>query len=1081
MAHDDQSEDDWTVLLRPVTSGGEFEPNPWAWLGEDADAAPLVDIAGHVVTAVLVTFEAARWLPETLAGLAALEHRPHRLIAIDNDSSDESARLLRRALQAGIVDAVYPGRREWGFGTAVASALAQDAEAAPAHRAEAGTSWLWLLHDDAVPAPDALTRLLAQVSAEPGIDVTGPKLLLPRRGRAGPPIAEIGVSISSTGRRELLVDPGEIDQGQRDIPQERLGVSTCGMLVRRSVWDALHGLDPGLPVFRDGVEFGWRAHLAGHRVVTCPQAEFTHREVGRAGLRPAGLTGSHPERLDRRLGLLVVAGHARRATWPFVWLRLVVSCLLRSVGYLLGKVPRRSVDELAALAWFVSHPSRLRAFRRRVRRTPRAAGGAEVVRSLRPPWWASLRLAGEAITGTVSERYRSVAGELEAATLDELTGDEFSSVAEEKPVSPWLRPAVVITVLSVIASLIAARGLFGTGSLTGPALLPAPALGELWRSAWSPIPGAPEQLSPPWIAWSALGSTILAGRPEWFVTVLVCLVVPLSFVAAYPVVRNTVEDRRLRVWAALSYALLPVLLGGTNQGRIALSVVAIGLPLLALAVRALAVRRVRAPEAWRGGWAAGAIVTLLVSFEPGLLIVALLAAAAGAVALRRSPRKIGRIGIALAVPLVVLAPWWPSLVRAPGRLLVGPDSALGGAGPAPEVWALLVGRDQGPGLPPLWLGITVFTTFWLVALLALVRRTLHRVVLAGWTVGLLALGLALVCSRLVVAVPPVGTEVRPAVGAYLLVVFGALLLAGAAGLDGLAAQVRERSFSWLQPATVLAGLVVAAITLTGAGWWVMAGASGPIDRRPLEAIPPYVRNAMTSDARVRVLAIDLQGSSARYSVLADDGQRMGDADRGFAFGGSTLADEQARDLVLRVVAGTADSDITPQLRELGIGYLWVRGATEEDRARIDNTPGLGAASGNETATVWQVGEGTSRAVLVAGDGTAVPIGVPPTLIPAGDGVRQLRIGEAADPRWRAELDGAALPGAPSGWQQAFTVPPASGRLSFSLPSPAPWLLIGQAAALLVATVLAAPAIRRPEVRDPTRSARRASRVIGGRG
>ena len=130
----------------------------------------------------------------------------------------------------------------------------------------------------------------------------------------------------------------------------------------------------------------------------------------------------------------------------------------------------------------------------------------------------------------MAERYRSVAGELDAASLDELTGDDFASVGEEKQVNPWLRPVVVATVLSIVASVVAARGLFGTGALAGPALLPAPDLGQLWHEAWSPIPGAPDQISPPWIALTAVGSTILAGRPEWFVTVALCLVVPLAVV-----------------------------------------------------------------------------------------------------------------------------------------------------------------------------------------------------------------------------------------------------------------------------------------------------------------------------------------------------------------------------------------------------------------------------------------------------------------------------------------------------------------------------------------------------------------------
>ena len=78
-----------------------------------------------------------------------------------------------------------------------------------------------------------------------------------------------------------------------------------------------------------------------------------------------------------------------------------------------------------------------------------------------------------------------------------------------------------------------------------------------------------------------------------------------------------INDRRVRLWTCATYALLPVLLGGTNQGRLALSVVAISLPLLVMAARALVLRRTRTPEAWRGGWGAGvALVVLLLSSRP---------------------------------------------------------------------------------------------------------------------------------------------------------------------------------------------------------------------------------------------------------------------------------------------------------------------------------------------------------------------------------------------------------------------------------------------------------------------------------
>ena len=61
-----------------------------------------------------------------------------------------------------------------------------------------------------------------------------------------------------------------------------------------------------------------------------------------------------------------------------------------------------------------------------------------------------------------------------------------------------------------------------------------------------------------------------------------------------------------------------------------------------------------------------------------MIIFAVLAGILGPVVLRRSPRKIGRIGIALAAPLVVPPPWWPSSNFQP----LGGCSALDGLTPS---------------------------------------------------------------------------------------------------------------------------------------------------------------------------------------------------------------------------------------------------------------------------------------------------------------------------------------------------------------------------------------------------------------
>ncbi|MGI8458479.1 MAG: glycosyltransferase [Propionibacteriaceae bacterium] len=1050
--------------------------DPWAWASVEHES-DAVDVSALHVTAVLVAHNAADWLAETLEGIRDLRRRPARLIAIDHDSDDTTLDLLDAACDDGVLDAVYTGPYDAGFGDGIREALGADAEV----HARPADGWLWLLHDDAVPAPDVLEQLLVTVVNDPEVAVTGPKLLRPRQLRRPPELSELGVSISGTGRREIFIDHNEIDQGQRDEATERLAVSSCGMLVSARVWSELGGFDPAIPVFRDGTEFGWRARLGGHRVLTSPYAVMVHRQVGRAGLRLGGAAGWRPHATDRALGLALVVGHSPTPLVPLVYVRLLFGCLVRAIGYVLGKVPRRAADELIAGWWLLRHPGRVTSIRSRVADVGADPEQRRKVAALRPPWWSSWRVGLETVSAAIANRYTSIAGDLDSATLDELTGDDFAARGEEKQSNPWFSPIVLTIGLSVVLSLVAARRLLRDGSLTASSLLPAPTFTGLWEAFLAPVAGADQVAGAPWLGLLAVGSTILGGRPEWLVTVLLLGTVPLALLSVYPVVRTTIGDRRVRLWVAVSYALLPVLLGSTNQGRLALATAAVVLPLIALAGRALVLRRPGNPEAWRGGWGAGLVLVVLVAFQPLLMVLAVVVGLIAVLTVARTPRKAGRVGIALGVPLLVLAPWWPTVVQgwslrswsagAWGRALTGPDAALDGVTAAPDVVLLLLGRVGGGGLPPLWIGALVFGATWLVALVGLRRAHRNPAVRAGWLVAIGALALAVLSSRLVVSVPPYGAEVRPWTGVLMLVAFGGLLVAGGIGVDGLTSELRLQSFTLLQPGTVVLAAAVVVVSLLGAGWWVVGGATGSVERTTATAIPPYVQNAQTGPDQVRTLAIDLTntatGGPAAYSVVQGPGVRLGDAERGFAYGSSEVARAQTADLVGRIVAGTADDGIEPELISHGIGYLWVRGASDEQRARIDNTPGLGTASGTEGDVVWKLEAPVSRAMIVtAGDATTVSL-TGPTPVGSSTFTRTLRLADPVDARWHATLNGIPLDrvdtAAGNDWQQSFALPQDGGVLAIRLEGRSPLWPIGQGLVLLVIAVLAAPAIRRPEV------------------
>src|SRR5689334_9912246 len=225
----------------------------------------------------------------------------------------------------------------------------------------AETEWVWVLHDDSSPHPEALLALLAGAADDPGADILGPML---REWPSLKRLLELGVTISGTGRRETGLERGEYDQGQYSEPKHVLAVNTAGMLVRRRVLDELGGLDDELPVFGNDLDFGWRAAAAGHRTVVVPQAVVFHAEAAHRGLRRTPLTGRHTHYQERRAALFTLLANSASRLWPLQAVRLFFGTLLRMLGFVAVRAPGQALDDLAAYVSVVAKPGELLAARR---------------------------------------------------------------------------------------------------------------------------------------------------------------------------------------------------------------------------------------------------------------------------------------------------------------------------------------------------------------------------------------------------------------------------------------------------------------------------------------------------------------------------------------------------------------------------------------------------------------------------------------------------------------------------------------------------------------------------------------------
>ncbi|MFI5999287.1 glycosyltransferase family 2 protein [Streptomyces sp. NPDC051366] len=1011
-------------------------------------AAATPEFPRHVVTAVLVTHDGARWLPRTLAGLLGQERPAQSHVAADTGSADESARLLGEALGE---DRVLHLARRTGFGAAVDEAARtagtlspedlpylkrpsgwdpvsrtwrDDAYDLPELPHGEPVQWLWLLHDDSAPEPDALTELLRVAEDNPDAAVIGPKL---RGWYDKKQLLEAGVTIARSGRRWTGLDRREQDQGQHDQVRPVLSVSTAGMLVRRDVYEALGGFDRRLPLMRDDVDLCWRAQSAGHTVLVAPDAVLRHAEASARERRTvdcAGRTSASPHRVDKAGAVYTVLANSSGRALPYVLLRLLVGTVLRTLAYLVGKAPGQAVDEITGLLATLLRPGRILGARRR---RGRPAVPAKELRPLFPPPGASLRANAEQLAGYFGgdrDTDTAAIGRHGGAVESGPGGDdadylEIEQFARLKRIAR--NPAPVLFALLLLVSVIACRALLGGGSLMGGALLPAPDSGlALWRSYtddWQPVAAGSTAGAPPYLAVLGAFATLLFGSTSAALTLLLVCSVPLAGLTAYFASRPLVDSRLLRAWAAVAYAFLPAVTGALAGGRLGTAVLAILLPLIARS--AVAAFGFAGAEGDRGSrrpvWTYTLLLTLATAFTP---VVWLLAAVLGtaALVLRRAEWKTYglRLPATLAVPLLVLAPWSLTLLMHPGRLLHEAGLPYGsGSATALDLLGISPGGPRTAG-GLLLIGIV------LAALAALLRAQRRFAVRTAWAAALAALLLAVVVNRTGWA--------GPATLVYGL----ALLAAAAVGAEGAKERVAASSFGWRQPLAALIALGAVAGPLLGAAGWMISGADGPLERRDPVQVPAFV--AEESGTRDQARTLVLGGTSpatVSYTLVRGSGGRLGDAELAAAAGSSPQLDK----VVSSLVAGSG-ADQTDQLSGFAIRYILVRdGAPQQMRKVLDATPGLSRLSQLDGSALWRVDRQVARAAIVSGKPGEAPIPVASgpveahTKIPAGEAGRVLRIADRAAPGWQATLDGKSLkPKTLDGWAQGFELPAAGGRL-----------------------------------------------------
>lgn len=267
------------------------------------------------------------------------------ILVVDNASTDDSVAAVRQRFPE--VRLICNAKNR-GFAAAANQGLAA-----------ATGEYLLLLNPDTLLPPDALAKLLAAAEAHPEAGIIAPKLLNPD-GTLQESCRRFPTPTAALFRHTLL---GRLFPRNRwaaeyvmaewahDEPREVDWASGACLLIRRSVYETIGPLDEGFFWGSEDVDYCYRAHKAGYRVLYVPQPAIVHKigaSTNQAQLRTIVNFHRSMLRLYRkhmarsRVDVIAIAlGVILRASL------LIVSLFLRGTyGRLMELMRRRSRREL---------------------------------------------------------------------------------------------------------------------------------------------------------------------------------------------------------------------------------------------------------------------------------------------------------------------------------------------------------------------------------------------------------------------------------------------------------------------------------------------------------------------------------------------------------------------------------------------------------------------------------------------------------------------------------------------------------------------------------------------------------------
>lgn len=901
----------------------------------------------HRVTAVLVSHNGALWLPEVVAALTSQTRPIDHITAVDTGSQDSSTKLLKSARIP-----FFTTDRETGYGQAVSLAIDKLPTAID-------NEWIWLIHDDCAPAPTALAELLAAVDDRPQVVMVGPKLL---GWHDRTHLLEAGISIAGNGARWTGLEPLEYDQGQHDGIHDVLAVSTAGALIRRDVFEELGGLDQNLSLFRDDVDFGWRARAAGHSIIAATSAIAFHAQASATERRSIDVEGAilnRPLLLDRRNAAYVLLANSSWWILPWIGVQLLGSAFARAIGYLLAKLPGYAADEILAIGTLFIRPGQILEARK-VRKKQRFIS-ARVVAAYIPPRWSQLRLSIERIIESIRSKIFPENPSVSSSILDSNEDEDLlAPVKSSNWLSIFKRPDVLGFMALTVITLINARNRFG--ALSGGALpISPPGATDLWRTyfeSWHQVGLGSASATPSWVAVTAIASLLVLGKVQFFITLFLLAAPLLIMWSAIILLRKLTSNKWISIPGAFLYAISPVTIAAINTGHIATLLILMFAPFLAKLLK-----NWWAIESytWRKIFGISLLLSLLYAFTLMGFLITLIAAIVIAFDnfekyLIHHNKQLFKEQLLkrftlVFVPFFVNVPYSLEALLHPSRFLTEPGLLIPGGGPL----AVLLGSPGGAGALPLWL----ISPILLVLVVSLFSSTQARNI-AEYGIGFLSF--AVLIGSLSITSHGNESSAKVWAGPVLALVTLTAVASGTVMLDRLRETLVLSHIHYRHILSALLLLITFSYALLTIGFSVTIGANSLVQANRATVMPAFLN--VESDTKILVLREigNIDDRKIQYYISRGDDISLGEPD-------VAPPQNQAIAAAARALIDGSGISSSKVLGDYGIKYVYVKNPFKKEIVRsIDGLGGFTRTSATSLGVVWRVSEPTGRLLFINKDG-----------------------------------------------------------------------------------------------------------------